>query len=220
MSSDHNQSTQLGKFITIEGQDGAGKTTNLAAICAELDARNIDYIQTREPGGTELSEEVRALILNKHSLRIDELPELLLVFAARAQHLSELIKPTLEQGTWVVCDRFTDATLAYQGGGRGNDEMLIQQLADIVQQGTNPDLTVLLDVDLTIGEQRITTREEERDRFEIQKSEFKQRVRDTYLKIAKNEPQRVKVIDAGKSLEEVTQAVRECVSAYCDHLNA
>jgi len=123
---------EQGKFITIEGQDGAGKTTNMDAICSQLDDLDIEYIKTREPGGTTLSEDIRTLLLDKKDLKIDSTAELLLMFAARSQHLSELIEPTLKKGIWVVCDRFTDATMAYQGGGRGINETTITQLANIV----------------------------------------------------------------------------------------
>jgi len=204
-----------GKFITIEGQDGAGKTTNMDAICSQLDDLGIKYVKTREPGGTHLSEDIRTLLLDKKGLKIDSTAELLLMFAARSQHLSELIEPTLKRGVWVICDRFTDATMAYQGGGRGINETIITQLADIVQQGRQPDLTILLDVDTRIGKERVNTRQEDQDRFETQIDDFKQRVRDRYLEIAKKEPKRVKLIDASPEVSIVTQSVKNTILSFC-----
>jgi len=208
---------QTGKFITIEGQDGAGKSSNMDAICSVLAERNIEFVKTREPGGTILGEKIRELILGKEELKIDQLPELLLMFAARAQHLSEKIEPNLAAGKWVICDRFTDATLAYQGAGRGVDENLIKQLAEMVQQSREPDLTILLDVPVDVGEQRVTTRQEDKDRFETQEQPFKQRVRDKYLEIAKQHSNRVRLIDASQPLAEVTKMVQEQINEFCDH---
>lgn len=206
---------EQGKFITIEGQDGAGKTTNMDAICSQLDDLDIEYIKTREPGGTTLSEDIRTLLLDKKDLKIDSTAELLLMFAARSQHLSELIEPTLKKGIWVVCDRFTDATMAYQGGGRGINETTITQLANIVQQGRQPNLTILLDVDTRIGKERVKTRQEDQDRFETEIDDFKQRVRNKYLEIAQQEPERVKLIDASPEVSIVTQSVKNTILRFC-----
>jgi len=206
---------EQGKFITIEGQDGAGKTTNMDAICSQLDDLGIEYIKTREPGGTTLSEDIRTLLLDKKDLKIDSTAELLLMFAARSQHLSELIEPTLKKGIWVVCDRFTDATMAYQGGGRGINETTITQLANIVQQGRQPNLTILLDVDTRIGKERVNTRQEDQDRFETEIDDFKQRVRNKYLEIAQQEPERVKLIDASPEVSIVTQSVKNTILRFC-----
>jgi len=210
-----NREMKQGKFITIEGQDGAGKTTNINAICSQLDELGIEYIQTREPGGTPLSEDIRQLLLEKKNLKIDDTAELLLMFAARSQHLSELIEPTLKKGTWVVCDRFTDATIAYQGGGRGINESIINQLSDIVQQGRQPDLTVLLDVDLNMSKQRVNTRQEEQDRFETEIDDFKQRVRNKYLQLAQENPNRITLIDATPDIETVTNSVKMAIKSFC-----
>lgn len=205
-----------GKFITIEGQDGAGKTTNINTICSYLDSKNIQYIQTREPGGTKLGEKIRHLILQEQDLRIDNTAELLLMFAARSQHLSELIKPTLKNGIWVVCDRFTDATIAYQGAGRGINQHIIKQLADIVHKENQPDLTILLDVDMETGSQRVDLRNQSKDRFETELSDFKQRVRAKYLQLANENPQRIKLINANNTLDTVTEQVNEAISDFCD----
>jgi len=204
-----------GKFITIEGQDGAGKTTNINAICSQLDELGVEYIQTREPGGTPLSEDIRQLLLEKKNLKIDDTAELLLMFAARSQHLSELIEPTLKKGIWVVCDRFTDATIAYQGGGRGINDDTITQLANIVQQGREPDLTILLDVDMNVGKQRVNTRQEEQDRFETELDNFKQRVRDRYLQLAQENKERIVLIDATPDIETVTNSVKTTIKSFC-----
>ena len=204
-----------GRFITIEGQDGAGKSTNIDAIVDALDAREISYLQTREPGGTPLGEIVREILLGKDSPPIADLSELLLVFAARAQHLEQVIKPALEKGTWVVCDRFTDATFAYQGGGRNMDNSAINALQELVQQGLSPDLTVLLDVAVDVGESRAGERSEP-DRFERENVEFKKRVRATYLELAHKMPQRIKVVDASLSIDAVKTNVTQIVDEFLD----
>ena len=195
-----------GKFITVEGQDGAGKSTNLAVVSGYLRDQGIEFIETREPGGTPTAERIREMILNSNDDDFGDLTELLLVFAARADHLENKIKPALEAGIWVLCDRFTDATFAYQGGGRGMNLDQIRELQQLVQGGLCPDLTLLLDVPVEVGEQRASARSEA-DRFELQQSEFKQRVREQYLAIAEAEPERVKIIDASAGLEEVGQQV-------------
>lgn len=143
-----------GKFITLEGVEGVGKSTNLATIEKVLQSLNIDYIKSREPGGSSIAERIRALLLDPEAEPMSELAELLLVFAARAEHLEKVIRPSLENGVWVLCDRFTDATFAYQGGGRGLSTAIIDQLQALVQGDLRPDLTVILDLDPAIGLER------------------------------------------------------------------
>lgn len=193
-----------GKFITVEGGEGVGKTTNIEFVQKFFEQRSIELITTREPGGTPLSEAIRKLLLAKSQEPMDAAAELLLVFAARAQHLAEVIKPALAAGQWVLCDRFTDATYAYQGGGRGLNVENIKLLEDLVQQGLQPDLTVLLDIDPAIGMQRARARAE-LDRFEVESSRFFELVRASYLERAEQFPDRFLVIDAGLPLLEVQQ---------------
>ena len=203
-----------GKFISIEGQDGAGKTTNLEFICDQLALKSIDFIVTREPGGTPLGEAVRDILLNRNELTITAISELLLMFAARAQHLENIIEPALIKGKWVVCDRFTDASFAYQGGGHGVDHNIIATIAKIVQKERVPDLTLLLDVDIETGESRVNTRNEQKDRYEQQKFDFKFRVRDTYLQLAENEPNRIKLIDASNAINAVKSQIEQELSRF------
>ncbi|MCH8264715.1 MAG: dTMP kinase, partial [Proteobacteria bacterium] len=158
--------TEKAIFLTVEGVEGVGKSTHIETIKKFLDSRNISYIVTREPGGTRVAEQIRELLLAVHEEEtLCELSELLLVFAARAQHLERVVKPALVQGKWVICDRFTDATYAYQGGGRGLDVAIIAGLESLVQDGLKPDLTIILDLDPRIGIQRASERGE-LDRFE------------------------------------------------------
>lgn len=191
-----------GKFITLEGSEGVGKSTNMAVIKNWLQENNIDYVATREPGGTPLAEEIRQLLLSPREERVDATAELLLVFAARAQHINTFIKPHLERGTWVLSDRFTDATFAYQGYGRGLHLSLIEQLEQTVQQGLQPDLTVYLDVDVKVGLERARARGE-LDRFEQEAIEFFERVRQGYLARVNQNPARFAVVDAGQVIEKV-----------------
>ena len=192
-----------GIFITLEGGEGVGKTTNASYICEWMEGRNIPFIATREPGGTELSETIRGLLLDKKwQGEMTSLTELLLVFAARAQHLEQVIKPALDAGKWVFCDRFTDATYAYQGGGRGFDEAAIQTLETFVQHSLQPDVTLLLDLPVHIGMQRATARAD-LDRFESENIDFFDRVRGAYLERAAQNPQRFRCIDASQSLDDV-----------------
>jgi len=195
----------IGKFISIEGQDGAGKSTNVEVIKQHLNRTGISFVHTREPGGTEFGESIRTLLLNSGDEQVGDEAELLLMFAARTQHLKEVIRPAIERGDWVLCDRFTDATYAYQGGGRGLPEETIGALENIVQGSLRPDLTLLLDLPVEVGESRAGQRSKP-DRFELQKLEFKQRVRDCYLARAKAEPNRIKVIDASLDLADVENA--------------
>ncbi|CAH0990128.1 Thymidylate kinase [Sinobacterium norvegicum] len=189
-------------FITIEGGEGVGKTTNVEYIKQLLNASGTEFIHTREPGGTPLAEELRELLLSKRGEQVDEMAELLLVFAARSQHLNTKILPALSRGEWVLCDRFTDATYAYQGCGRNMSTALIEQLEQTVQQGVQPDLTLLLDVPVEIGMERARQRGE-LDRFESEQLAFFHRVREGYLRRAADNPQRFAVIDASQPLADV-----------------
>ena len=193
---------QRGKFLTIEGTEGVGKSTNLAFVRDWLTARGVEVVVTREPGGTPLAEEVRGLLLSKREEAVDETAELLLVFAARAQHLARVIKPALARGAWVLSDRFTDATYAYQGGGRGLSKATIEQLEQLVQGDLRPDLTLILDIDVELGLNRARQRGE-LDRFESETIVFFERVRAAYCQRANAAPNRYALVDAGKTLEEV-----------------
>jgi dTMP kinase len=193
---------QRGLFITMEGGEGVGKSTNIQFVAEQLRARGIRLLQTREPGGTPLAEEIRQLLLNPRSEAVAPTAELLMVFAARAQHLAEVIEPALQRGEWVLCDRFTDATYAYQGGGRQLSQATIAQLEQLVHGHLQPDLTLLLDVSVDVGMARASQRGD-LDRFEQEQTEFFQRVRDSYLARANANPQRFCVIDAGQSLADV-----------------
>ena len=191
-----------GLFITVEGIEGVGKSTNIEWIKQCLEARNIQCIVTREPGGTLLAEKIRQLLLEVQEEPVTELSELLLVFADRAQHVERLIKPTLSQGQWVICDRFTDATYAYQGGGRGIHRSTIAELELLVQGQLKPDLTIILDLDPAIGLARAQQRAS-LDRFEQEEIAFFEKVRKAYLEIAAAEPERCVIIDASQNLDVV-----------------
>lgn len=195
------------RFVTVEGVEGVGKTTNIRFITQCLDSAGVNYILTREPGGTVVAESIRHLLLAKQEENLCELTELLLVFAARAQHIKKVIEPALESGTWVICDRFTDATYAYQGGGRGLSMSVIAQLETLVQRDLRPDVTYILDLPPATGLQRATQRGE-LDRFELEKLEFFDRVRATYLDRAGHEPERCIVINADAALEVVQSDIR------------
>ncbi len=204
-----------GLFITIEGGEGVGKSTNMAFIQSCLDKNNIEYIHTREPGGTPLAESIRSLFLDITAEKVNPTTELLLVFAARSQHLHEVIQPQLDKGVWVLCDRFTDATYAYQGGGRGMDDELIAQLESIVQKGVRPDYTILLDAPVEVGMTRARNRGE-LDRLEQQELAFFARVRNKYLEMAGKNTQRYRVIDASKPLEQVHLQLGQVVETILD----
>lgn len=204
--------TAVGKFITIEGGEGAGKSTSLAFIEQYLREKQIPVLMTREPGGTDLSERIRDILLDKSVTDMHSDTELLLMFAARAQHLAQLIIPTLQQGTWVVCDRFTDATYAYQGGGRGIDTQRIAALETWVQGALRPDLTVIFDLPVEVGMARAGQRSEP-DRFEQESLNFFQRVRDAYLARAKNAPERYAIIDAAPAIEQVQTSLTQVLDA-------
>lgn len=191
-----------GQFITVEGTEGVGKSTNIEFVKQYLENCGKKLLVTREPGGTPLAEELRTLLLAKRDEAFDATAELLLVFAARAQHLNTVIRPALESGIWVLSDRFTDATFAYQGFGRGLSLQTIQQLESLVQGELQPALTLLLDIDIETGLERASARAE-LDRFESEELAFFQRVRSGYLNRANAEPERFAIVDAGQSLEKV-----------------
>lgn len=188
------------RFITLEGGEGVGKTTNLAFIEDYLTSRGIDLLKTREPGGTPLGERIRGLLLDSDGM--NNATELLLVFAARAQHVSEVIRPALAAGRWVLCDRFTDASYAYQGGGRDIDTSVIEFLEQWVQAELQPDLTLLLDTPIEVGMSRVRQRGVA-DRFESEQFDFFEKVRMAYLKRADQYPTRIKQVDASGDLESV-----------------
>ena len=204
-----------GKFITIEGGEGVGKTTNLACIEARLRAKGIDVRVTREPGGTPLGEDIRGLLLGHRHDGMASDTELLLMFAARAEHLAKVIKPALAAGLWVLCDRFTDATYAYQGGGRGIARQHIAPLEQWVQGDLRPDLTLLLDVPIAVGLQRAGDRSAP-DRFEIEQSSFFERVRSAYLELASLDPERYRIIDTTQPLDVVQRALGSVLDAYIE----
>ncbi len=199
-----------GKFITLEGGEGVGKTTNLAFIKDYLQQHNISVVVTREPGGTVLAEKIRHLLLDKDSEMISEQAELLLIFAARAQHIKHVIEPALAQGEWVLCDRFTDATYAYQGGGRNMRISTIEWLENLVQGNLRPDLTVLLDAPVEIGIERARERGAF-DRFESEKISFFEHVRRAYLLQAELHPERIKLIKANQPLVDVQKALIDVI---------
>lgn len=197
-----------GRFITLEGGEAVGKSTNVGFVVSWLEAQGIEVVKTREPGGTPRAEAIRTLLLDpdpREALDVDA--ELLLVFAARAQHLAQVIRPALESGKWVVCDRFTDATFAYQGGGRGIDWQRISELERFVQRGLTPDLTLLLDMAPEAARARLASRlvarNERLDRFEQEQAAFFADVRRGYLTRAHEAPERFAIVDATPSLDVV-----------------
>jgi dTMP kinase len=198
-----------GKFITLEGIEGVGKSTQVAHLSAALQARHIPHIVTREPGGTPLAEVIRDVVLAKRSEALPPRAELLLMFAARAVHLHNHVEPALQRGDWVICDRFTDATYAYQGGGRGVSMNDIATLEGLVQGARRPDLTLLLDAPVEAALKRAKARNahQAEDRFESERAEFFVRVRDVYLYRAKAEAERFALIDATQPLEAVSRAL-------------
>jgi dTMP kinase len=201
-----------GAFITLEGGEGAGKSTNLAFVADTLRTAGRDVLTTREPGGTPLGERIRSWILEGDHGRLSAEVEALLMFAARAQHLEQVIRPALAAGRWVVCDRFTDATFAYQGGGRGANLALLRSLRAEIQQGLEPDLTLLLDAPLDVGSSRIAARVP--DHFEREQRPFFERVRNAYLQLAAENPTRIRIVDAAQPLS----AVQKQIAAELDAL--
>lgn len=208
-----------GRFITVDGGEGAGKTTQLVFIQSYLEALGYRVILTREPGGTPLGEDIRSLLLDHRHEGMALSSEALLMFAARAEHLERVIRPALVAGHWVLCDRFTDATYAYQGGGRGLELEKIQILEDWVQGDLQPDLTLLLDLPVTLGLERAGRRSMAADRFEKETLAFFERVRTVYLQRAERYPTRYRIIDAGRSLEAVRAEIEFMLTAWLEQLD-
>lgn len=207
-----------GRFITFEGGEGAGKTTQLKLAESWLRAAGREVVVTREPGGTPRAEHLRKLLLERSDEPMPQACELLLMFAARASHLANLIEPAVARGAWVLCDRFTDATYAYQGGGRGMPERDIDALVRIVHPHRQPDLTLLLDAPVEVGMRRAHARNGSvgPDRFESERSDFFERVRRCYLQRAAREPGRFRVIDATRAPDDVEASVREALVRLLD----
>jgi dTMP kinase len=201
-----------GCFITLEGIEGAGKSTAAAFVAERLVAAGVAVCPTREPGGTPLAERIRALVLERGTESVTPVGETLLMFAARALHVEQVIRPALARGQWVVCDRFTDATRAYQGSGRGVDAGLIDALARAVHADLEPDCTLLLDLPVAQGLARARARRGTTDRFEAETLSFFEKVRAGYLALAQQAPQRVRLIDAAAPLPEVEQALGAAVA--------
>lgn len=193
---------ERGKFITVEGIEGVGKSTNIAVLVERIEAAGHKVLTTREPGGTPFADDIRDILMNRGDEPVPEIAELLLMFAARSFNVNNVILPALEAGTWVICDRFTDSSRAYQGGGRGLPMETIDRMADWVHGDTWPDVTILLDAPVDVGMSRAGKRSAP-DRIEQERHDFFERVRACYLAIAANEPERFVVIDTTRSLEEV-----------------
>ncbi len=200
-----------GLFITVEGGEGVGKSTNMNFLEQHLVSHGIELVVTREPGGSRLGEDIRQLLLQVRDEGISPMAELLLIFAARAQHISELIEPALAAGKWVLCDRFTDATYAYQSGGRGIDRSAVGGLEELVQGQLRPDCTLLLDAPARIGMARVRERGAP-DRFELEEIDFFERVRAAYLDLAGQSSGRYRIIDASLPLADVQQQLLEICS--------
>ena len=198
-----------GKFISIEGIEGAGKSTQLQFIADYLRSHGKQVVVTREPGGTRLGEEIREVLLKPTDQAMAEDTELLLMFAARAEHIKQVIEPALKRGDWVLSDRFVDATFAYQGGGRGIDEQRISELASWTLQGCHTDVTFLFDLPVAVGQTRVEQRQQQKDRFEQEKQAFFERVRNCYLDRAKAEPQRSKLIYSSQMSEAIQQQLSQ-----------
>jgi dTMP kinase len=207
--------TQRGLFITVEGGEGVGKTTNLETLKQWIQAQGIPYVLTREPGGTPLAEDIRHLLLDKREESVSATAELLLIFAARAQHLQQVIEPALSAGQWVLCDRFTDATYAYQGGGRGMPPAGIAQLETLVQGELRPDLTLLFDAPIEVGMARAGKRGE-LDRFELEQAAFFEQVRQSYLVRARAEPGRFRMVDTDRSLDEIARELKSVMNLFLE----
>jgi dTMP kinase len=204
-----------GRFITLEGIEGAGKSTVAHHVAEWLAARGVQVRMTREPGGTALSERVRAIVLERGGELLTPVTETLLMFAARGIHLDNLIRPALARGEWVLCDRFTDATRAYQGAGRGVNRVWIEELAQAIHPHQQPDCTLLLDLPVEVGLARSKARagNAPADRFEAEPVQFFERVRAAYLDLAMREPQRIRVVDAAQPLPQVLRQIDKALSA-------
>jgi len=202
VSDDRAAEMERGKFISIEGIEGVGKSTNIKVLVERIEAAGHRVLTTREPGGTPLAEDIRDIVQHRSDEPIPEIAEVLLIFAARSLNVNNVILPALEAGTWVISDRYTDSSRAYQGGGRGIPMETINRLADWVHGDIWPDLTILLDAPVEIGMQR-TDKRGERDRFEQERHDFFQRVRECYLQLAATDPSRFVIIDTTQSIDDV-----------------
>lgn len=207
---------KTGTFITLEGIEGAGKSTLLKYIISTLSKAHIPHVKTREPGGTLLAEKIRSILLDATDEPMSADTELLLMFASRAQHLHQVILPALRTGKWVVSDRFTDATYAYQGGGRGIPKIRIAQMENWVQGDLRPDYTILLDLPVETGMRRIQKRKGVHDRIEEEQHNFFERVREAYLERARENPERYKIIDATQPLGVVKQDMQALIQTIID----
>jgi dTMP kinase len=203
------------KLITVEGIEGAGKTTTCQYIVECLLASGLEAIATREPGGTSLGDEIRHILLDSSYITPCDQAELLLMFASRAQHLHDIIWPALQAHQWVVCDRFTDASYAYQGGGRGIAQQRIHQLEQWLQGDFTPGLVIIMDIEPKVGMQRVRATGTKPDRIEQQTLDFFERVRDVYLQRANEKPERYRVIDANRTLEQVKVDIDEILTKHC-----
>lgn len=203
---------ERGKFITVEGIEGVGKSTNMRHLVHAIESAGHTVLTTREPGGTPMAERIRDMVAEHGDEPMPDIAELLLVFASRALHVNNVIRPALAAGSWVICDRFTDSSRAYQGGGRGLPAESIDQLAEWVHGDLVPDLTILLDAPVETGMERAGRRSDP-DRFESEQSEFFQRVRESYLQLAEAQPGRFVVIDATQSLDDVQSKIESLAAA-------
>lgn len=208
---------RIGKFITVEGVEGSGKSTNVHFIAERLRDSGVPLRVTREPGGTAFAEQVRQLVLDLRGESIDPLAETMLMFAARRQHLKDLIEPSLTRGEWVLSERFTDATLAYQGGGRGVDSWVLETLIEMVHPGFEPDLTIYLDLPIEVSLKRIQERDAQLDRIEMESKEFFAAVRIAYLAMCENEP-RFRCVDGNRPLEEVQHDLSAILTRFLQEL--
>ena len=197
---------QRGKFITIEGIEGVGKSTNIDFLADIIEARGYAVLKTREPGGTPIAEDIRSILKEHGDEPLPDVAELLLMFASRSINVNNAIRPALSNGTWVISDRFTDSTRAYQGGGRGFPRESIEWLAEFVHGDLQPDLTILLDAPVDIAMQRADRRGDP-DRFEVERAEFFDRVRQTYLQLAESEPDRFVIVDCSLDLDSVQASI-------------
>jgi dTMP kinase len=212
---------ELKLFITFEGIEGCGKTTQVDLLVKYLEKRNVELIKTFEPGGTDIGKGIRKILLDSKNTHLAPLAELILYAADRTQHVSEKLIPALDSGKWVICDRFFDATIAYQGYGRGMDMELISLLNDKAACGLHPDLTILLDCPEDVGLKRAITRNKEQDleaqgRFEKEKLEFHKKVRDGYLTLADRHKDRFRVIDASRSVTLISKDIHDVIAPYID----
>ncbi len=208
---------QYGRFITVEGIEGVGKSSNIDFLAGIIESHGYKVLKSREPGGTPNAERIRRLLVERGDEAMPDIAELLLMFAARSLNVNNVIRPALAAGTWVVCDRFTDASRAYQGGGRGIPFETIDRLADWVHSDVQPDLTILLDAPVETGMQRAGKRGDP-DRFEIERADFFARVRETYLTLAENEPERFVVVDATQNIAAVQAAIAAIASALVSNI--